>query len=212
MTSRRDFLAAAALGAAQPLFADIGPLLAAPHRHRMVFGVTQVHDGAALGQMKNAFNAYAFARREGPGTLHVVGVLYGSSVALALDDAAWRTYRIAQALRSRGDAVTRDGATAGNPFAHETADGAAGDPDDPRSSAQDTSLAALARRGTTFLVCNNALTGFARALVTDANVAGPVDRVLAALRAGFLPGVLLVPAGVGAINDAQEARYSYVAA
>ena len=212
MTSRRDFLAAAALGAAQPRFADIGPVLAAPHRHRMAFGITQVRDGAALGQMKNAFNAYEFARREGPGTLHVVGVFYGSSVALALDDAAWRAYRVARALHLRGDDVTRPGAATGNPFAHPSADAAVTDPDDPRSPAQDASLAGLARRGASFFVCDNALTGFARSLVTDANVHEPVDRVLAALRGALLPGTVLVPAGVAALNDAQEARYAYVAA
>ncbi len=212
MTSRRDFLAAAALGAAQPLFPDIGPLLAAPHRRRQAFGITQVRDGAALGQMKNALNAYEFARREGPGTLHVVGVLYGTSVALALSDDAWRTYRVAHALHLRGDDVGRPGAAERNPFARGTPDASVGEAEDPRSAAQDASLAGLMRRGATFFVCNNALTGFARALVTDAGVHGPVERVLAALRTAMLPGTILVPAGVAALNDAQEAHYTYVAA
>ncbi len=211
MPSRRDFLAAAALGAAPPAFPDTGPLLAAPHRHRIAFGFTRVADGAGLGQMKNALNAYEFSRREGPGTAHVLGVFYGSAVALALGDAAWRTYRIGRALQLRGDAVSRTGAAARNPFARGTPDASVADAEDPRSAAQDASLAGLMRRGASFFVCNNALTGFARALVTDAGVREPVDRVLGALRAALLPGTVLVPAGVAALADAQEARYAYVA-
>jgi intracellular sulfur oxidation DsrE/DsrF family protein len=212
MPSRRDFLALAALGAAPPAFPDTGPLLAAPHRHRIAFGFTRVADGAGLGQMKNALNAYEFSRREGPGTTHVLGVFYGSAVALALGDAAWRTYRIGRALQLRGDTVSRSGAAAGNPFARGTPDASVTDSEDPRSSAQDASLAGLMRRGASFFVCNNALTGFARSLVTDGNVREPVDRVLTGLRGTMLPGTVLVPAGVAALNDAQEARYSYVSA
>ncbi|HTJ27702.1 MAG TPA: hypothetical protein VMA36_16215 [Candidatus Limnocylindria bacterium] len=209
MSSRRDFLAAAASSPAA--FVDIGPILASPRRHRQVFGFAQVRDGAGLGQMRNSLNAYEYARREGPGTLHAVAVLYGSAVALALDDAVWSTHHVADALRLRGDAVQREGAREGNPFAHTRSDARIDDPADPRSLAQDASIAALGRRGASFFVCLNALTGFAGALVAGGFAPGPVDHVLAALRAHLLPGSVVVPAGVAAINDAQEARYTYVA-
>jgi intracellular sulfur oxidation DsrE/DsrF family protein len=209
MSSRRDFLAAAATSPA--VFADIRPILASPRRHRQVFGISQVRDGVGLGQMRNSLNAYEYARREGAGTLHALAVLYGNAVALVLDDAAWRTYRLGEALRLRGDEVRREGARDGNPFAHPHALAGIDDPADPRSAAQDASIAALVQRGAGFFVCLNALTGFATALVTDGFSPGPVDRVLAALRAQLLPGAIVVPAGVAAINDAQEARYTYVA-
>ena len=210
MTSRRDFLAATAVSSAA--FTDLGPILASGRRHRQVFGLPQIRDGAGLGQMRNSLNAYEYARREGPGTLHALAVLYGSAVALALDDEAWRTYRLAEALRRRGDEVTREGAREGNPFAHARAYPDVTDPTDPRSAAQDASIAGLSRRGASFVVCLNALSGFASALVAEFGPAnGSPDRVLAGLRARLLPSIAVVPAGVAAINDAQEARYTYVA-
>lgn len=172
----------------------------------------QIRDGAGLGQMRNSLNAYEYARHEGPGTLHPLAVLYGSAVALALDDEAWRTYRLAEALRARGDEVTRTGAREGNPFAHARADAGVTDQTDPRSTAQDASITGLARRGASFFVCLNALSGFAASLVAEMGPAnGTVDRVLAGMRSRLLPEIVLVPAGVAAINDAQEARYTYVA-
>jgi intracellular sulfur oxidation DsrE/DsrF family protein len=209
MSSRREFLAAAASGPVA--FADIGPILASPRRHRQVFGISQVRDGTGLGQMRNSLNAYEYARREGPGTLHALAVLYGTAVALALDDLVWREHRIADALRLRADEVHREGAHDGNPFAHARGNTAVTDPADPQSAAQDASVAALARRGASFFVCLNALTGFAAALVAGGFATESVDHVLAALRAHLVPGTVLVPAGVAAINDAQEAHYTYVA-
>lgn len=188
MSSRRDFLTAAA--SSPVAFADIGPILASPRRHRQVFGFAHVREGAGLGQMRNSLDAYEFARREGPGTLHALAVFYASAVALALDDLVWREHHVAEALRLRGDAVQHEGAREGNPFA--------------------PAIAALAARGASFFVCDNALTGFATTLVGGGFAPGPLEHVLAALRAHLLPGSVVVPAGVAALNDAQEARYTYV--
>jgi len=195
VTTRRDFLATA-LASAQPLhFADVGPILAAPAVHKQVFGIRHVADGEGLGQMRNSLNAYEIARSEGPGTLHALGVLYGSSVALAFADEAWRKYRIAEALKFRGDELSAS-VSAGNPFAN----------------GGDASIATLSRRGAAFFVCNNALGGFAKSLVAGLGlVHGPVESVADALRAALLPGATLVPAGVAALNDAQERHYTYVA-
>lgn len=196
MTSRRDFLAAA-LASAGPLhFADIGPILTAPARHKQVFGIRRVSDGEGLLQMRNALNAYEVALGEGPGTLHAAGIFYGgSSVAIAFNGAAWTTYRIADALKLRGDPIA-EGSAPGNPFA----------------SGGDASIATLVGRGASFFVCNNALEGFAKSLSAGLGVVhDPIEHVADALRASLLPGTTLVPAGVAALNDAQEQHYSYVA-
>jgi intracellular sulfur oxidation DsrE/DsrF family protein len=196
MTTRRDFLAIAA-ASAQPLnFPDIGPILGAPARHKQAFGIRTVSDGEGLTQMRNAFDAYEIARGEGPGTLRTAGVLYGgTSIALAFDDATWRAYRIAEALKLRADAVALD-TTHGNPFARGT----------------DASIATLAARGAAFFACNNAVEGFAKSLTAELGlVHDPIARVADRLRAALLPGVTLVPAGVAAINDVQERHYTYIA-
>jgi len=196
MTTRRDFLAIAA-ASAQPLnFPDIGPILGAPARHNQAFGIRTVSDGEGLTQMRNAFDAYEIARGEGRGTLRTAGVLYGgTSIALAFDDATWRAYRIAEALKLRADAVALD-TTHGNPFARGT----------------DASIATLAARGAAFFACNNAVEGFAKSLTAELGlVHDPIARVADRLRAALLPGVTLVPAGVATINDVQEQHYTYVA-
>ncbi len=177
------------------MYRDVGPLLDAPALHKQVFGIRRVNDGEGLGQMRNSLNAYEIARNEGPGTLHALGVLYGTSVALAFGDEMWRRYRIAEALERRGDGLSLDGAQA-NPFARDG----------------DASIAALVARGSLFFVCNNALMGFAKSLVAGLGlVHEPIERVSSALRGALLPGATLVPAGVAALNDAQERKYTYVA-
>jgi intracellular sulfur oxidation DsrE/DsrF family protein len=110
-------------------------------------------------------------------------------VILGLDDSAWRAYGLAEAARRRGETLT---ATAdGNPFASE--------------------LAALAKRGVSFFVCDNALDDWATyAVVVQGAGQSSVEQVRDDLRRRVVPSALLVPAGVVALNQAQEARFTYV--
>ncbi|MGH7756645.1 MAG: hypothetical protein ACREM8_10230, partial [Vulcanimicrobiaceae bacterium] len=177
-------------------------VLNVPYRHRQVFGFGHIKAGMGLAQMRNSLNAYEFGYGVGPGTLHVAGVFYGTAVPLGLDDAAWRKYRLAEASKRRADAVTDPRAVDRNPFAN----------DDGVARTDDSTIAGLAKRGASFFMCNHALTGMATFLtVGDGLVPGSLDAVLADLRALLLPQVMLVPAGVAALNDAQEARYTYLA-
>jgi hypothetical protein len=65
-----------------------------------------------------------------------------------------------------------------------------------------------------FFVCNNALSGIASWVAEQvATPASPVTRASVVaihdeMAQHFLPGVYLVPAGVAAINAAQEARFT----
>jgi intracellular sulfur oxidation DsrE/DsrF family protein len=172
-------------------FDAVARRLARPARHRQVFAVARVADGSVTSLLRHGLDAYELTRGEGPGALHPVAVFYARGVALGLDDAAWRTYGLADVVRRRGDALSPQ-ATGGNPFAVEFRE--------------------LARRGCTFLVCDNALADWAAFLVTSGSVSDSVDRVHVGLRRSLLPTALLVPAGVAALNDAQEARFTFVQA
>ena len=205
MSSRSEFLttsaasvvAAHAEAVAQPReaspyhFAEVAARLGRAARHRQVFAVPRVADGVVTGLMRHGLDAYEIVRGEGPGALHPAAVFYARGVVLGCDDAAWRAYRLGDAVRRRGDVLA---ATAtGNPFSRE--------------------LSELTQRGATLLVCDNALADLATYLVTEANFNDrPIETVHASLRRQLFPGALLVPAGVAALNEAQEARFTFVQA
>lgn len=137
---------------------------------------------ALFDEMNASLDAYEYALREGPGTLEVLAVLYGASTPAAISGAVWRTYRLGARLHA--DAAQ-------NPFASR--------------------IAQLRTRGARFVVCNNSLRGLAIAVANGVpEVQEPVDRVLQRMRASLVHGIAIVPAGVQAINAAQEAGYTYL--
>jgi hypothetical protein len=193
MTSRSGFLAASALvaasaGLARPATAASATFdraafearMRQPAPHRQVFGSGRVAEGAVLGFMYNSLNAYETGFGEGPGTLHAAAVFYRTGVALGLDDEAWHTYGLSGILNSAGDHVTSADA---NPFLH---------------APPGWSITDLQRRNTSFFVCQNALTDLARRSGTS----------LDTLKGHILPGMMLVPAGVAAINALQEEHFT----
>jgi intracellular sulfur oxidation DsrE/DsrF family protein len=144
--------------------------------------------------MRNSLDAYEKGFGSGPGTLRVAAVFYSHGVALAVDDFAWRTYKLAETLRHGGEVISspqRDD----NPYWH--------------SSGGENSLEALAARGALYLACNNALKGLAGMAAQAAAGALAADDVYADLRKHLIPGAILVPAGVAALNAAQEARFTF---
>jgi hypothetical protein len=204
MSSRRAFLAASAAIATLPAtpgvvhaaalptiydFPAIDARLARQAKHRQIMAVNRVADGVVLGYMGHSMDAYENAMGEGPGAMHVGAVLYGRGVILGLNDTMWKTYRLAEAARRRGDVLTTQGSDV-HPFASE--------------------FSGLVKRGAFFLICDNALTDWATYLVTTAGFNDrTIEAVHADLRAHLVSGGMLVPAGVAALNTAQEARFTY---
>jgi intracellular sulfur oxidation DsrE/DsrF family protein len=203
MSNRRTFLAvtSAAVASTAPAsaaprgpydFAGVDARLHRAARHRQVFAAASVSGGVAIALMNHGIDAYERTMGEGPGSLHAAAVFYARGVILGVDDAMWHAYRLADAAMRRGDSL---GAHSGphNPFASD--------------------LAALTARGATLLVCDRALADWSTYLVSMGGFSStsPED-VHAQFRAHLLPGALLVPAGVAALNAAQEARFTYVQA
>jgi intracellular sulfur oxidation DsrE/DsrF family protein len=154
----------------------------APYLHRQAFAAGDVADGAVLGFMANSLDAYERGFGEGPGTLHAAAVLYHNGVAIALNDDAWRTFGIADLVRQAGD---RTSATAADGNLYLRA---------PRGR----TIGDLQQRGASFFVCANALGDLARRASTS----------LDALSAQLVPGAIIVPAGVAAINALQEEHFT----
>lgn len=187
-------LAAAAASARTDLydFAAIAQRLARPAKHRQVFATNRVADGIVVGYMKHAMDAYEIAYGEGSGALHPAAVFYGRGVVLGMGDEMWEVYRIAESVKRRGDTLTGV-QSKGNPFSADFAE--------------------LSKRGATFLVCDNALTDWATYLVTTAGFSDrTIETVHKDLRTHLVPNALLVPAGVAALNQAQEAHFTYLQA
>jgi intracellular sulfur oxidation DsrE/DsrF family protein len=173
-----------------------------PHRQLAVpkdYGSATV----ALAHFNNSLAAYAdpsgFAA--GPDSLHCAAVLYsGRSLLMVLDDAMWAKYQLgtlADEEQRPTDTTYRAlwAAKTTNPVADF--------------------IQPLIASGCSFFVCNNALSGFAFELALKAGKGSPITResVVAIhdeLAAHFVANTMLVPAGVAAVNAAQEARFTYL--
>lgn len=210
---RREFLggaAAVALGvAAAPMLGAVRPGTAAAQpanpdawldrltgRQRVIVDMPEFNNGLPPVHMLNYLNTYNTAYNVPDSDINQVGTFYGSTTLVAANDAMWAKYRIGELLDQRGP----DGSHwTRNPWRTEVhALGMAIAP---------ASLEALQRRGTLFIVCNNAL-GFFFGAIAQARGA---DRaaVEADIRANLLPGVVVVPAMVIAIERAQARGLAY---
>ena len=221
MMDRGTFLtAAAAIGAvtaapalaagdeAQPDVAVLTARLAKPYKHKQLVAAVPLRNGAFLHYMKNTLNAYEFAYREGPGTAHVAAVMYGNALVAILDDAMWSEHDLGGFLAEGGDVPAPAGDLRRNPFVHRGAPLAvSGNAKDALYTSD--SVTALAQRGASFFVCNNALIGFCQKLSRSSDPQ-TVETLRRRLVAHFIAGAILVPAGVAAINDAQEQRFTYL--
>lgn len=207
---RRTFLggaAAAALGvasapgllgalpAATPA-ADDGWLDRLTGKYRMLYDMPDFGDGIPPLHMLNYINTYNTAFNVPDSDINVVGTFYGNTTLLAANDAMWAKYRLGEMLElndASGAPWTR------NPW--RTTVSALG------MSIAPASIEALQRRGALFIVCNNALSFFIGA-VASARGADQAA-VNTDIRANLLPGVVVVPAMVIAIQQAQGRGLAY---
>jgi hypothetical protein len=175
-------------------------VLNTPFDHRQVLTAKSFRDARdGLNLMRNSIQAYTDPKyfAGGPNALHAAAVWYhGDSVLLGLDDAMFAKYPLAAGIV-------------------QFATGKAGIDKDAKTNPGAKFLGELVNEHhASFFVCNNALSGMAAFVATQiATPANPVTRAsVVAIHdefvAHFLPGVSLVPAGVAAINAAQESHFT----
>ncbi|MEO6913456.1 MAG: hypothetical protein ABI182_05490 [Candidatus Baltobacteraceae bacterium] len=186
--------------------ARFASMLGKPARHRQCFGAAQIAGGDVLRQMLNSMNAYEYTLKEGSGAMHAAAVLYhGHVVALGMNDRAWNELvipaipKMSEPMRKGMPAGLKPGS--GNPYWHESK---------IKSPQYDASIEALVLRRASFFICNNALVGTANVIATA--LGKHQAEVYKQLAASTVPGSLLVPAGVMAINACQDARFTYIQA
>jgi intracellular sulfur oxidation DsrE/DsrF family protein len=162
-------------------------------KHKQCFGIVKINEGSGLDGMMNSITAYDDFLKEGPGAMQAVGVLYhGAAIAFAMSDAIWNQYLI-PAVPHLFASIRQDIGSpkpgAGNPYKDR--------------------VQGLVARGASFFVCHNAIAGVS-GFLADSLKTSP-QKVHAAIMAGIVPGALVVPAGVMAVNACQEAKFTYIA-
>jgi intracellular sulfur oxidation DsrE/DsrF family protein len=163
---------------------------------RTLFGVlhlVQLDMRELYGKMQQAMNGYDFSLAASHGKLATLGVLVGDSVILALNGAMWEKYGIGKRYNLPKSNIYYNAKSNLNPDVS---------PNDPNGLYQDWSAQAVLKRGGSFMVCHNALTGFANSMALK--VGSDCASVLAELSQNVLPGFLVVPSGLVAVQLAQE--------
>jgi intracellular sulfur oxidation DsrE/DsrF family protein len=158
-------------------------------KHRQLFHAMDLNDRAML-LASNFLDAYHDAFGAKPGEAAAVIGVHGGALAIGFSDAAWAKYGFAKTPNLL-DPSTKEVA-ARNIFA-------AGAP---------LTVDALQKRGVVFLMCNTALRLSSQALAKARGES--FETVYEDLKASRLPGTILVPAMVVAINRSQEAGFSYL--
>ncbi len=205
--ARRRFLAqlsgglAALTGFAAPAIAQQAGLVNPEHdawmqraqgEHRQFFHATGHGDGAAMLMAANYLDVYASAYGARPEHVSAVIGVHGSALPIGLVDAAWEKYELGKRM-SITDPDTKEPAKR-NVFA-------VGGP---------ISIDTVMRRGVVLLVCNVALTRLSGSIATA--LSSPQADVYNDLKTSVLPGAVVVPGLVVAMNRAQEKGFTYVRA
>jgi hypothetical protein len=150
--------------------------------------------------MQNSLNAGEFSFGWGKGDVAIAAVLYGPSIIFALNDAMWAKYNFGAAFGCKDASGKPEKANVY--YKAQTTMSFDGDPAAGGNVYQDWSGEACLKRGAVFMVCNNALNAFS-GMIAMGMGADP-QATLADWKANMLPGFMIVPAGVGALQAAME--------
>ncbi len=174
-----------------------------PGKHRMVFDTTTA---TGFGEAILFANNFMTANQSGYGVpdnaLAIVIVARHNSTAFAYNDAMWAKYGLPLSLRTNFTDPKNRQAPKTNLY------------NAPDYGVQllnrGTTLDSLAKRGVHFAVCQMATRGIAGALADIAG--GNTDAIYNELVANIVTNARMVPAGIVAVNRAQERGYSFVSA
>ena len=165
-------------------------------KYKQFFDAPAPAGGIPLVHIMNYYDTYNKAYGVKDSDIDAVLTFYGSTTLYGINDAAWAKYKIGEFLD------TKDGS---GQFA--TANPWRAAPNIMGMTLAPASIEALQKRGTTMLLCNNALTIFSGMLAQKRGLDAGV--VYNDLKANILPGVELIPGMVIAVEQAHKAGLSY---
>jgi intracellular sulfur oxidation DsrE/DsrF family protein len=158
-------------------------------KHRQFFHAIDLNDRAML-MASNYLDAYEHDFAAKPGEANAVIGVHASALNIGFTDAAWAKYGIGKSTNLT-DPTTKEPAIR-NLFA----------------TGGDLAVDTLQKRGVLFLMCNTALRLRSRAVAKERGET--YETVYKDLESSRLPGTILVPALVVAINRAQEKGITYI--
>jgi intracellular sulfur oxidation DsrE/DsrF family protein len=158
-------------------------------KHRELFHTIDLNDRAML-MASNDLTAYENEFGARPGEANAIIGIHGPALSLGFTDAAWAKYGFGKS-NNINDPTTKEPAMR-NIFAR----------------GGELTVDSLQKRGVLFIMCNTGLRLRSRAIATERG--DTYDAVYNDLASSRLPGVVLVPAMVVAINRAQEKGITYV--
>ncbi|MBC7895532.1 MAG: hypothetical protein H7066_08965 [Cytophagaceae bacterium] len=165
-------------------------------RYHQLFDFPTAGGGIPLVHIMNYVDTYNKAYGVPDKDINPVGTFYGATTFFGVSDAMWAKYKIGEFLNEKdgtGQAFTR------NPWREA--------PVILGMELRAASIETLQQRGSTFILCNNALTIFSGMLAKALGL--EATNVYNDLKANILPGVELIPGMVVAIEQAQSAGLSY---
>ena len=166
--------------------------------HKQFFDAPQPAGGVPLVHVMNYYDTYNKAYDVKDADIDAVLTFYGLTTFYGLNDAMWDKYKLGEFLETDAPGKAGTRATA-NPW--RAAPVVLG------MNLPQASIEGLQKRGTTFILCNNALTIFS-GMVAQKRGLDPAA-VYADMNRNILPGVHLVPGMVVAIEQAHRAGLSY---
>jgi intracellular sulfur oxidation DsrE/DsrF family protein len=186
-------------------------------RHRLVIDTTTAKiAGGAIGYADNFYSANLSGYGIKPEAIGLVIVFRHLSTPFGFNDAIWAKYGavIVKKLPLEGDEAVRG--TRGNPLLSAPAKPAtakpSGDakakpgPAKPGADGGPATLASLRAKGAQFAVCGMATQGLSHIIASETG--GDAGAIEKELKANLIPGGIIVPAGVVAVNRAQERGYA----
>ena len=186
-------LAEAATSDASPDDAWLGRLTG---KHRQYFDAVSLNDGFPLGFAMNFLTLNNEAYNIPDKQLTAVVGLRHFAIPMAFTDDIWARYKLGEFSKFNDPATTAPATR--NIFYHAH---------DGDLIFPDMAIEKLQARGTIFTVCNMALGVLSGMTSQNAGVTPEVAK--REWVAGLIPGMTLVPAGVLAVNRAQEKGCSY---
>jgi hypothetical protein len=175
-----------------------------PGKHRMIFDTVDPEGfGTALPFANNYFRANQSGYSLNDSDSAVIIVARHSSTPFAYNDAIWAKYGVTIAQRAKFMDPKTKSAPKSNLY------NATGYEDDELAN-RGTTLDTVLKRGVHLAVCQLATRGYAGAIATA--VGSDTDTIYKELSANLVANSHLVPAGIVAVNRAQERGYAFVRA
>jgi hypothetical protein len=174
-------------------------------RHRMVFDSVSGEGGAeALGYANNFMHVNEADYGLKPEQIALVIIFRHASTPYGYTDAIWTKYgkKFAAQMKLKDDMAKR--AATMNPMLAKAPGGEP--PPKGMEWVADGTLSDLAPKGVRFAVCGLATKAIAGML---AGKSGDAAAIEAELKSSLVPGALIVPAGISAVNRAQEHGYTF---